>query len=68
MKDEREGMLHSYKVIGGKYWQEKSFEALNKRLVKHPLHLLVIQGWIILKREEMTRSKKGLNKKIWILV
>ena len=42
MEDEREGMLHSHIVVGGEYWKKKSFEVLNKRLMKHPLHLLVI--------------------------
>jgi hypothetical protein len=45
----------------------KSFEGLNKKFMKHLLYLLVIQGWIILKREGMIQSKKGLNKEIWIL-
>jgi hypothetical protein len=42
MKDEREGLLLSYKVIRGECWQEKRFQGLNKRLMKYQLHLLVI--------------------------
>ncbi|KAJ6941894.1 hypothetical protein NC652_007845 [Populus alba x Populus x berolinensis] len=47
---------------------QNSSKGLNKRLMKHPLYILVIQGGVILKREGMIRSKEGLNKKIQILV
>jgi len=48
--------------------KQNSSKGLNKRLMKHPSYVLVIQGGVMLKREGMIRSKEGLNKEIQILV
>jgi len=44
MKDKREELLLSYKVVKGENWQEKSFKGLNKIPIKHSLYLFMIQG------------------------
>jgi hypothetical protein len=56
---EIERPLLSSKVVGDDCWQEKNSKGFKKRLRNCPFNLLVIRGWIILKREGMIRSKKG---------
>jgi len=62
MIEEREGLLLSSKVVGIDCWQEKNSKGFKKRLKLGPLSLLMIRGWIILKREGMIQS--GQWKKI----
>lgn len=37
MKDKKEKLLFSYKVIESKCWQENSYENLNKRPINTPI-------------------------------
>jgi hypothetical protein len=49
--------LHSYNVVTGSCMQEKNSNEWNERLRNCPSNLSIIQGWVILKREEMILSK-----------
>jgi len=47
MKDERLELLLFYTFVGGKCWQEKSFDALNKTVMKHIKKALIFFNLVL---------------------